>query len=144
MAIVKDITITVKDNQSQISKNVYLYLGDGAVTLLIEVIENSTVFGTFTSSTENIVTANNSEYARVCILKPNNEIVYSDKCEILSGKIKFEISKEFIDELAEEGKHSLQIHLYDSDEDDANRLTIPPVMLNILKPICDIGHDSTP
>ena len=144
MAIVKDITITVKGNQSQISKNVYLYLGDGAVTLLINILENEAVFGTFTSTSENIVVANATQYARVCILKPNNEIVYSDKCEILDGKIRFEISKEFIDELAEEGKHLLQIHLFDSNEDDANRLTIPPVMLNILKPICDIGHDSTP
>ena len=36
---------------------------------------------------------------------------------------------------------SLVLDLYDEED---NRLSIPPVTLNILKPICDIGHTSTP
>lgn len=142
MAICKDITIKVSGNKSIISKDVYLYLGDGAITLLISVIEAGFVIGSV-DSTKNIVEQTEAQYAKVCILKTNNELVYSDRCPIAHGKIQFEISKEFIDEIAEEGQHLLQIHLYDAAE-GGNRFTIPPVSINILKPICDIGHDSTP
>lgn len=144
MAIVKDLTITVNGSNSKLSKDVYLYLGDGATTLLITVIENDSVFGTFKTVGSNIVTENATKYANVCVLKANNELVYSDKCPIVNGKIKFEIKKEFIDEIAEKGTHLLQIHLYDGEGENANRLTIPPVSLTILQPICMSGDEDTP
>ena len=137
MAIIKDLTITVKKNVSTLSEDVYLYLGDGGVTLLIEVLENHYKFGSFRSGSTNVVEESDAQWASVCILKANNEVVFSDKCEILDGKIRFEITKEFIDEIAEMGTHMLQIHLYDGPDEDSNRLTIPPVSLSILKPICD-------
>lgn len=140
MAIVKDLTIKVNGDKSTISKAIYLYLGDGAITLLIKVLEANFVIGT-TDSELNIVEQTEAVYAQVCILKSNNELVYSNRCPIVKGKIKFEISKEFIDEIAEAGEHLLQIHMYDAEE-GGNRFTIPPVGINILKPICDIGHDS--
>lgn len=140
MAIVKNLSITVNGNKSSISKPIYLYLGDGAITLLINILEKNYVIGTVDSS-NNLVEATNTEYARVCILKSNNELVYSDRCPVVEGKIKFIIEKEFIDEIAEAGEHLLQIHLYDA-EVDGNRYTIPPVSISLLKPICDIGHDS--
>ena len=143
MAIVKDLTITVNGNQSKLSKDVYLYLGDGGITLLITVLEDSFRFGTFKSDGSNIVEDSNTVFAKVCILKANNEIVYSDKCAITNGKIRFEISKNFIDEIAEMGTHLLQVHLYDGEDENSNRLTIPPVSIEILKPICDYEHDKT-
>lgn len=142
MAITKDITIKVSGNKSIISKDVYLYLGDGAITLLISVIEANFIIGNIDNA-NNIVEQTEAQYAKVCILKANDELVYSDRCPIVHGKIQFVISKEFIDDIAEEGQHLLQIHLYDAAE-GGNRFTIPPVSINILKPICDIGHDSTP
>ena len=142
MAIVKDLVITVNGKDAKVSNNVFLYLGDGAVTLLITVLEKSSIFGTIDTAT-NLVTENNTVYAKVCVLKSNNELVYSDKCEIRGDKIRFTISKEFIDEIAEVGQHLLQIHMYDGLYDGANRLTIPPVTINILQPICDIGHDKS-
>ena len=140
MAIVKNLSITVNGKKSSISKPIYLYLGDGAITLLISILEKSFVIGTVDNS-NNIVTSTNAEYARVCILKSNNELVYSNRCPVVEDKIKFTIEKEFIDEIAEVGEHLLQIHLYDA-ETDGNRYTIPPVSISLLKPICDIGHDS--
>ena len=142
MAIVKDLTITVSGSSAKLSKNVYLYLGDGEITLLIKVIETTSIFGTFKTEGSNIVTEQDAKWAKVCILKSNNELVYSDKCQIIDDKIKFVIKKEFIDEIGEEGSHLLQIHMYDSESENANRHTIPPVSITILKPICDIGHDS--
>ena len=140
MAIVKDLTIKVNGDKSSISKPIYLYLGDGAITLLIKIVEANFIIGT-TDNELNIVEQANTAYARVCILKPNQELVYSNTCQIIEGKIKFEISKEFIDELAEVGEHLLQIHMYDAME-GGNRHTIPPIGITILKPLCDIGHDS--
>lgn len=141
MAIVKDLTITVKKNVSTLSEDVYLYLGDGGVTLLITVLENHSRFGSFRSNTSNVVEESETQWASVCILKSNNEVVFSDKCQIYDGKIRFEINKEFIDEISEVGEHLLQIHLYDGEDENSNRLTIPPVSLNILKPICNQGID---
>ena len=141
MAIIKDITITVNGDTSRMSKDVFLYLGDGATTLLIEVIESDSIFGSFKSSNSNLITENNTKWASVCVLKANNEVVYGSNCEIVDGKIKFVIEKEFIDEIAEQGTHLLQIHLYDDETEEANRLTIPPVSLTILKPICMMGKE---
>ena len=140
MAISKDLTITVSGKKSVISNKLYLYLGDGAVTLLIKIIQSEVVFGA-PDLEMNIIEQDGAIYGNVCILKSNNELVYSKKCPIVNGKLKFVISKEFIDEIAEEGTHLLQIHLYDAEE-GGNRYTIPPVSITILKPICDIGHDS--
>ena len=142
MAIIKNLTITVKDDSSTLSENVYLYLGDGGVTLLIEVLQNHYKFGSFKSGKTNLIEESDAQWASVCILKANNQTIFSDKCEILDGKIRFEITKEFIDEIAEMGTHMLQIHLYDGPDEDSNRLTIPPVSLSILKPICNQDPDT--
>lgn len=143
MAIVKQLTINVSKNRATLSKPVYLYLGDGQVTLELTINEVDTQIGTYIAST-NVVEAFGTIWARACILKPDDSIVYNDKCEVKDRKLVFVIDKEFIDELGEAGEHILQIHLYDAEGDDANRYTIPPISINILKPICDIGHDSTP
>lgn len=143
MAIVKELTINVVKNKATISKPVYLYLGDGQVTLVLNINEVNTQIGTYVEST-NLVESFSTIWAKVCILKPDKSVVYNDKCEVKDNKLVFVINKEFIDELGEEGEHALQIHLYDAEGDDANRFTIPPISINILKPLCDIGHDSTP
>lgn len=142
MAIIKNLTITVKNDQATLSENVYLYLGDGGVTLLIEVLQNHYKFGSFKSGKTNLIEESDAQWASVCILKANNQTIFSDKCEILDGKIRFEITKDFIDEIAEMGTHMLQIHLYDGPDEDSNRLTIPPVSLSILKPICNQDPDT--
>ena len=137
MAIVKDLTITVKGGTAKLDKDVHLYLGDGKITLLITVVEPTTKFGTFRPIDSNIVEEQGTVYAKICVLKPDNVLVYSNRCSIIDNKIKFDIKKEFIDEIQEEGKHLLQIHLYDSESADANRLTIPPVFITLHHPICD-------
>ncbi len=136
MAIVKDLAITVKGNTSSLSEPVYLYIGDGGITLLIEVLRHNYKFSGFVAGKSSIVEESEAQWASVCILKANNKTVFSDRCEITDGKIRFEITKEFIDEIAEMGTHMLQIHLYDGPDEESNRLTIPPVSLSILKPIC--------
>lgn len=144
MAIIKELTITVNGSQAKLNKEVYLYLGDGQTTLLITVQEPSYIIGSFENNKSNIIVEQETVYAQVCLLKANNEIVYSDRCEIIDDKIRFVISKEFINQIGEKGTHLLQIHLYDGLDEDANRLTIPPVSLTILQPICMGDDGGTP
>ena len=51
MAIIKDLVITVNGKDAKVSNNVFLYLGDGAVTLLITVLEKSSIFGSINNAT---------------------------------------------------------------------------------------------
>lgn len=131
MAVTKSLTIKVNGKKSTLNKKVYLYLGDGGVTLRLEIVENNT----------NMVTEFGAVRATVCILTASNNVIYDRNCEIVDGLIDFELTTEFINEIAEEGSHLLQIHVYDGVEEDANRRTIPPVSLSLLKPICDIASD---
>lgn len=136
MAIIKEITVNVSGDSAKISKPIYLYLGDGETTLLITIKEYSAVIGNFDDTNTNIIIQQESIYGQVCLLKPNNELVYSNRCEIIDDKLKFVISKDFIDQIGEKGTHLMQIHLYDGLDEDANRLTIPPISLTLLQPIC--------
>lgn len=136
MAIFKDITITVKENTATLSDNIYLYLGDGGITLLITLIQNNCKFGNFKSGNSNIIEEAEAKWASVCVEKPNGDVIVSDKCEIWDDKLRFEVTKEFVDEVSEAGTHKLQIHLYDSEYKNGNRYTIPPVEVNVLEPLC--------
>lgn len=128
MAITKSLTIKVNGKKSTLSKKVYLYLGDGGVTLNLEILEGDL----------NLVEATAATQAKVCILTATNNVIYDNDSVIADGIIKFILSTEFINEIAEEGTHLLQIHLFDID---GERYTIPPVSLTLMKPICDIGDD---
>lgn len=128
MAITKALTIKVNGKKSTLSKKVYLYLGDGGVTLLLEILEGTT----------NLVTETATEYAKVCILTANNKVIYDKDSKIQDGLIEFKLTTEFVNEIAEEGSHLLQIHLFDAE---GSRYTIPPVTLTLMKPICDIAND---
>lgn len=135
MAVSKPLMIKVVGTKATLNKEVYLYLGDGGTTLQISLMDNSG---------NNIVTEFEAVKASVCVLTANNKVVYDSDCVVNNNIVIFELSTEFINEIAEEGTHMLQIHLYDAME-NGNRLTIPPVSLTLLKPICDITIDpSTP
>lgn len=135
MAVVKDITITVNNNTASLDKPIFLFLGDGVITFLIKVLETQYKIGTFPTSA-NIIEESNMIYANVCILKPDKTYVSSKTYEIMNDKIRFEMSKDLLNELTEKGEHLLQVHLYDSDAIDANRYTIPPVPITVNQPIC--------
>lgn len=128
MALTKSLTIKVNGKKATLSKKVYLYLGDGGITLLLEVVDGNV----------NLVTETQTVYATVCILTASNKVIYDKPSDIVDGLIEFELTKDFIREIAEEGSHLLQIHLFDAE---GERYTIPPVSLTLMKPICDIGED---
>ena len=144
MAIIKELTITVKDNTATLSENLFLYKGDGGITLLISILENRYKFGGFISEKSNVIEESQTQWASVCVLKAEGEVVKGKRCEIYDDMIRFEIDKTFLDDVKEVGTHSLQIHLYDSMDEDANRLTIPPVSFTVLETICEVEIEPEP
>lgn len=133
LAVTKTLTIKVNGKKSTLSKKVFIYLGDGGTTLLFDIVDNNN---------NNMAVEFESTHAEVCILTASNKVIYDRDCEIINGMIEFELTSEFVNEIAEEGSHLLQVHLYDEAN---NRRTIPPITLTLLKPICDIANDpSTP
>lgn len=138
MAIFKSVIISIKDNKATLSEEIYLYIGDGGITFLIEVVEPFFKFGRLRPDNLNVIEESDIQWASICILKPDGTVVECPRCEILDGKIRFELTKDFMDDINEEGVHQLQIHLYDGEGLSSNRLTIPPISFNVINPICNL------
>ena len=134
MAIVIERTITVKNNIATLDNPLYLYTGDGSITCLftIKEIKKAATFGKITPT--NLITEGVG-YGEVRIYKPDDQLVYTERAEIIDDKLQALFSFENIDQLTEAGIHQLQIHLYDENEGERNRFTIPPVELNVLFPV---------
>ena len=134
MAIVIEKTITLKNNQATLDSPLYLYVGDGDITYLftIKEMKKAATFGSINQI--NLITEQAS-YGEVRIYKPDGELVFTTRAEIIDNKLQALFSYEHIDQLTEAGVHQLQIHLYDDDNSERNRFTIPPVELNVLFPV---------
>ena len=134
MAIVIERVITVKNNIATLDNPLYLYTGDGDITCLftIKEIKKSAKFGQI--NTSNLITEGVG-YGEVRIYKPDDQLVFTSRAEIIDDKLQALFSFENIDQLTEAGIHQLQIHLYDADTGERNRFTIPPVELNVLFPV---------
>lgn len=135
MAIVIERVITVKNNQSLLDNPLYLYAGDGDITFLFTIneIKKAAKFGSI--SPNNLITEGVS-YGRIGIYKPNGELVFTNRAEVIDDKLQAVISFENMNDYdTEVGVHQLQIHLYDESDGERNRFTIPPVELNVLLPI---------
>ena len=136
MAIVIERTITVNNDKSILDNPLYLYVGDGDITYLFTIKEKKRVatFGDLGSSNSLLNEING--YGEVRIYKPDgSEPVFTTRAEIVDDKLQAIFSYEHIDQLTEAGMHQLQIHLYDDDDSERNRFTIPPIELNVLFPV---------
>lgn len=134
MAIVIERTITVKNDKATLDNPLYLYVGDGDITYLftIKEIKKSAFFGKIDAS--NSLTDDKS-YGEIRIYKPNDELAFTTRAEIIDDKLQALFTYDHIDQLTEAGVHQLQIHLYDDESNEKNRFTIPPIELNVLFPI---------
>ena len=134
MAIVIERTITVKNDKATLDNPLYLYVGDGDITYLftIKEIKKSAFFGKIDAS--NSLTDDKS-YGEVRIYKPNDELAFTTRAEIIDDKLQALFTYDHIDQLTEAGVHQLQIHLYDDESNERNRFTIPPIELNVLFPV---------
>ena len=134
MAIVIERTITVKNDKSTLDNPLYLYVGDGDIIYLftIKEMKKAATFGSINQS--NLITEQAS-YGEVRIYKPDAQLAFTTRAEIIDDKLQALFSYDHIDQLDEAGIHQLQIHLYDDDNEERNRFTIPPVELNVLFPV---------
>lgn len=134
MAIVIERTITVKNDKATLDNPLYLYTGDGDITCLftIKEMKKTARFGQI--STSNLITEGVG-YGEVRIYKPDDELIFTTRAEIIDDKLQAIFEFTNIDQLTESGVHQLQIHLYDADAGERNRFTIPPVDLNVLFPV---------
>lgn len=134
MAIIIERTITIKNDQATLDNPLYLYIGDGDIVCLftIKEIKKAATFGSI--NTSNLITENAS-YGDVRIYKPDKALVFTTRAEIIDDKLQVLFSYDNIDQLSEVGRHQLQIHLYDDDDEERNRYTLPPIDINVLYPI---------
>jgi hypothetical protein len=136
MAIVIERTITIKDNISTLDNPLYLYTGDGDITYLftIKEMKKSARFGQISQA--NVITEEGYfSYGDVRIYKPNEELAFTARAQIIDDKLQAIFSFEDIDNITESGIHQLQIHLYVAETGERNRFTIPPVNLHVLLPV---------
>ena len=137
MAIIIERTITINNDKATLDKPIYFYVGDGTITCLftIKEIGKTARFGKVNNDT-NIIQENDSlDYGEARIYKPNKDHADTARAQIIGDKLKIDFEFDNIDEDSEAGVHKLQIHLYDSATGDRNRLTIPPIDINVLMPI---------
>lgn len=132
--IIIERTITVKNDKATLDSPIYLHVGDGDITCLFTINEMKKVatFGSI-GTQYNIVENNDIDYGRIRVYKPDETLAYTERAEIVDGKLQAILSSEWMDKVTESGTHLLQIHLYDSETEEKNRLTIPPVELHVLR-----------
>lgn len=136
MAIIIERTITINNDKATLDKPIYFYIGDGNITCLftIKEIGKTARFGKINDS--NMIQENDSiDYGEARIYKPSKDHADTARAEIIGDKLKIEFNFDNIDEYSEAGIHKLQIHLYDNATGNRNRLTIPPIDINVLMPI---------
>ena len=144
MAIIIERTITIKDDKATLDRPLYLYIGDGDITCLF-TIEEKKKAATFGSINKTNTITENASYGEVRIYKPDkgsdatSRLVFTDRAEIIDDKLQVIFSYKNIDDFSEAGVHKLQIHLYDDDDSERNRFTIPPIDINVLLPV---GYDN--
>ena len=144
MAIIIERTITIKNNIATLDRPLYLYIGDGDITCLF-TIEEKTKAARFGSITTTNSITENASYGEVRIYKPDpgsdstSRLESTNRAEIIDDKLQVVFSYKNIDDFSEAGVHKLQIHLYDDDDSERNRFTIPPIEINVLLPV---GYDN--
>ena len=126
--IKRDLTITVKGDESKLSDVVYFYQGDSGIVLSFEIYGLNYDFD---SSSTDIVAKYRPTSCSILVKKPNNDKITIDKTNIANNTIIFKITADMIDEFSEIGTHYIQIKLYDEHD---HVLTIPPIPI-IVKPL---------
>ena len=141
MAIFIERTITINNDRATLDKPIYFYIGDGNITCIFTINEKEKTarFGSINNSSNIIQDNEDIDFGEAYIYKPNRDSATTTRTQIVGDKLQVEFKFDNIDEFSEAGVHKLQIHLYDSQSGARNRLTLPPVDINVLMPV---GYDT--
>ncbi len=132
MAISKNITITIKQTKASTSEKVFIYQGDFGVDFFFTLNQFNYEIKNEVSLTKNLTS---EAYAGVTVLCPNGEIFVRDPFPITEeGYLKFTITKDLTDDFNDIGEYKMQFHLFDGEDKNANRITIPPISFEV-KPL---------
>lgn len=125
MAIYFDYTVTVKDGEAKLNKDIYLYQGNRNIDYYFTIKEAP--FKYSKPEGENIIEKLSPSHAAVTLLRTSDNVeVGTGKAEVLKDKIKLTIKKEMIDEKVEVGKYTMVIDLMDDENDSI--ATLPPIV----------------
>ena len=120
--ITKNVTIKITDDKATLSEKIILYRDDKGIDIYFTLSGFSYKF-----NKDNL----SGVVVDARILKPSGDVVTVDNLAVSgTNKIKFTIDSSMTDEIAEIGKHKLQISLYD-DSTKTNRITIPPIEFEV-------------
>ena len=123
--IYRDCTINVKNDTSELDKDIILYRGDREIELYFTIVENQYKYKV--SSGDNLIKKTDASYAQLIIKVPNDGVpIFGDITATENGKVVLKITADMIDEIAEVGVYDFQIRLYDNNK--TSRVTIPPVV----------------
>ena len=130
-------TLTVSENTASLNEPLYMFRGDGDISIILDLIQTIKNMKPGKVSSTNVIT-DGLIYSTVCIYKPSGELAFVAKGEIVENQMQVTLLKDVMDEVIEIGEHKLQIHLFDEDE---NRLTLPEVgQIYIAEPLCKNSH----
>lgn len=127
--ITKELTITIDGSNASLDETMYIYQNDKNIDIIFTITDSKFKFNEYSG---NILVESTAKYARVKVLKPNNEKFISNIMEIVDNKVVFTVTEDFTDACSECGIHKLQIQLFDGEN---GRVTIPPVDFTVLEPI---------
>ena len=143
IVIFTDRTVIVQKGTSSINDTIILYRGDKDVEIRFTLNEGSPFkFGS--GASPNIIEKTEAAYGQLVIKSPNNlPAIFSEVAPTNEGKIIFKITGEMIDEIAEVGKYTFQIRLF--DESLNSRVTLPEINngIEIREPIASEDTAST-
>ncbi|MBQ2408057.1 MAG: hypothetical protein II309_01375 [Bacilli bacterium] len=131
MLIQKEVTVTIDGRYATLSEDIYLYKNDRNIDIIFTIVDSKYKFNAYSG---NILVESTAKYATVKVLKPNGSRFTSNRLLIVDNKVVLTITQDFIDQIEEIGKHTVQIQLWDEEQ---GRVTLPPVTFTVLEPIFD-------
>lgn len=118
MGISKKLTISVKDDKSELSKKLFVYENDKGVDLYFNILN---LDYTIAKEERNLL-RNIAGDCEIVIVKPNNKEI-TRIAEIVEDTVKFTITADLTDELDEIGIHKIQFRILDTE---GGEVAIPP------------------
>lgn len=132
--ILRELIMTVNNTTASLNEPLQIYQDDRGITLKIKVLRYKYLFDKLVE--EDTIKDSSIISARAIILKPDG--VSKLECpreNIEDDCVMIHITRDWTDEDVEIGKYKLQIQLYGSDFVN-ERITLPPVSFDVVKPIC--------
>lgn len=133
MTIQRNLILTIRGEESNLSAPLSVYYGDRNIDLFFEIQDFDYTFSG--SLMQNLDNAQVS----IIIKKPNSQVYRTTKAQVEQKKVKFTITQEVTDELSEIGIYTLQLQFYDTV--NGGRVSIPPFTFEVKELIAPIDDD---